>query len=330
MKNLLFISISLLLGCAIKTNAQDKIELTFMKGTKMPEPLYGMTYASDGEKVILAGGRSLRNLETKFIFMFNGTNNEWLKLTASSDLDPMVYGCSVYLGDGYESVMIAGGINNNANFIGLVNDLKLYDLNNYRTTVLGPNPIPAKAQSMAYWKDKVYIFGGSLSMETTKKTQSVEYNKKVFAYNLRTGIVNQLADMPKAKETIGGVINGELFVIGGYNGEASNQIYKYHIASDRWSVLDSLDQTISCFTMVMYNQYLLIIGDYKNMNQLILYDTQSLRIQKFEMNFHGRHMGAAILNENLHVFGGYDPSQENHPSMDQHWYIPITKIVDAP
>ncbi|MFK7953141.1 MAG: kelch repeat-containing protein [Ekhidna sp.] len=306
--------------------AQDSL-IQFKKGEKLPSPVYGMAYSELNDGLISIGGATFTNHETNYIFKYNTQTGKWLNLKRSYEIDPMVYGSATYLGETYDGVIVHGGISNYRNYVAILPDIILYNLSSFRMTSLGVNPNPANHQSSSFWKDKLYLFGGSTSLKQTKTSRTVEYSQSLFEFDLKTGLINQLPDLPEAKQVDGVIIDDYLYIIGGFNGTPSTRVDRYDLINKSWQKLVDLKEPLSAYAITKSDQYIFYIGDYSKLNQLLVFDTKNLRHHVFKMNFNARFAGAGIVDGNLHVFGGLDPNQINKKVTNQHWYIPVDDIL---
>ncbi|MCV9388232.1 Kelch repeat-containing protein [Reichenbachiella ulvae] len=303
------------------SSAQKNAYVVFKKAKKMPKPVFGAAYCSDGTKAIIAGGRGYAGVNSSDILMYDAALGDWLDLSPSSDMDPVFFGTAVYLDD-YKSALFLGGTKQDKKYIYLEDNLTYYDLSTLQTRSLGQNPIAAKLQGAAYWKGKVYIFGGSKNSDG----KTILYNPELYAYSLQTGVMDQLAALPVAKEVRGEIIDGMLYIVGGYYQKASNRVHRYDLAEDKWDKVAELDKPISAYAMVKYQHYLILVGDYKELDRMVVFDTKTLTAKTFKMNFKGRHAAAAVLNNELHVFGGFNPEKDDRVASDQHWKLDLDQF----
>lgn len=306
--------------------AQDSV-IQFKKGEKLPNPVYGMAYSELNDGLISIGGVTFTNRETNYIFKYSTQTGKWLNLRRSYEIDPMVYGSATYLGETYDGVIVHGGISNHPNYVAILPDIILYNLSSFRMTSLGENPNPANHQSSSFWKDKLYLFGGSTSLKRTKTSRTVEYSQSLFEFDVRTGLINQLPDLPEAKQVDGVIIDDYLYIIGGFNGKPSKRVDRYDVTKKSWQKLTDLNDPLSAYAVTKSDQYIYYIGDYTELNQLLVFDTQTLQHHVFTMNFNARFSGAGIVDGNLHVFGGLDPNRIDNKVTNQHWYIPVDDIL---
>ena len=114
-----------------------------------------------------------------------------------------------------------------------------------------------------------------------------------------------LANMPIATETKGEIVDGKLYIFGGYNENTSIRIDVYDIATDTWSSLGTLPEGISAHATTVIGSKIWLIGDYLNLESLAYYDISDNTFQYLLSNMNGRRRAAAEgVNGNLYVIGG--------------------------
>jgi hypothetical protein len=179
------------------------------------------------------------------------------------------------------------------------NKMEVVDLTTGIVTYSTNNPLPVFLAGSSVWNGKIYSFGGTSSAGKSAKLY-------VFDTVLQTWTV--LADMPEAKETKGEIINGKLYVIGGFNSAFpaySTSIDCYDIQTNTWSHLMDMPNANSANATSAYENKIWIIGDYTNQNFVGYYDVLTNQFVSIQSNIIARrHAGTIALNNNLYAFGG--------------------------
>ena len=157
---------------------------------------------------------------------------------------------------------------------------------------------------------------------------SYRRSNKFFAYDLAIGHMEMLPDLPKAMETDGGIVDGNLYVFGGFDGSNLSDIWKYDIQKRMWQELEPFESPVSFYALTQYKHYFILVGNFYNGNQLIVYDTQSESAEYFKMNFNGRQMGASVVGEHLYVYGGYVPPP-NHFIRNDLYRISVSELFKS-
>ena len=177
----------------------------------------------------------------------------------------------------------------------------IYDLTSNTISYGTPNPHPSEYAGSAVWNNKIYTFGGSFY-----NGESIGYHSDVHAYDIATDSWSLVTHMPDAKQTEGEIVNGKLYVFGGFNGGTSRSIDVYDIASDTWEHTGELPFPISAHSTSVEGDKIWIIGSYDKQDLIAYFDTNTGEFKTFNSsNFiERRHAGSAVINQKLYVFGG--------------------------
>jgi hypothetical protein len=194
-------------------------------------------------------------------------------------------------------------------FNGLTNTMELnskvevIDLGNGEISYTTDNPNPVEKAGAAVWGKKIYTFGGSYT--------EGHYSDRLFVFDTETNVWTELAKMPEAKETKGEIIDGKLYVIGGFSGVVSKRIDVYDIQANTWSWLLSLQQNVSAHATAIRENRIWIAGDFSDLTLLAYFDTQEKTFEIVHSNMVGRrHSDAVIIGEKIYVAGG----RQNSPN----------------
>lgn len=298
-------------------------KLKFEKASPMPFGLFGMAYASDSLKIYLFGGGSTLQKYTSSILCYDTRIGQWLDLTTSNQQNEFRFGRAAYV-DNYTSVFIVGGTTNATGTVTKVQDITYYDIPKLKMQSLGPNVLQSKSPGLAVWNDVLYYFGGSTEYDT-ERDRSI-YTSSFVSYELSTGKVAVLPDLPVAKETDGGIVDGRLYVFGGFSNESSKSIHQYDLSSQKWTEMGNFDEPVSAYALAQYKHFFILVGDYSRMDKLLVYDTENATWKEFKMNLKIRHAAAAVVNGSLHVMGGVTGGIQSTAS-NSHWILPISNII---
>ena len=285
-KLLLFIMMNLL--AVSFTQAQI---LNFQNLDSMNLRRGAITCAHKNNYIYVSNGYSSDSAFTKEIERYNIANDSWSVFTNS--LVAKRYASSAIVGN---SLYIFNGITSN----GINNKMEVVDLTTGVVTYLINNPTPAYSSGVAVWDNDIYVFGG---------TSSSGYSDSLYKFNTISQTWTQLANMPEGKETKGEIINGKLYVLGGYKGKNSNRIDMYDINTNTWTNLGFMSDSISGHATAVNGNTIYLIGDYTNLNHVASYDINTNVYTVFQNNMIGRrHAGAAVVNSKLYVMGGNQTS----------------------
>jgi hypothetical protein len=319
----LFLWLVLLFSGIIFSYAQKPKKLTFERARAMPYGLFGMACAADSTKIYLFGGASAINAFTNSVLLYDSRLGEWFDLTANNQMTVFRYGRAVY-SDKHKCIILAQGITNAASFIAKAPDILCYDVTNYAIKSLGPNLLQTKSPGLAVWDYKIYAFGGSSWRDLTKSNDA-RYEKRMFSYDLSNGHVEFLPDMPEAKEADGGIVDGKLYVFGGFDDQPNKSIHSYDLKTRSWSKVAEFESAVSSFALTQYGQYFILVGDFNDKDRLIVFDTSNGTWKEFKMNFKVRNAAAAIIGTTLHVMGGRSGMES--PPLSSHWTIPVEAFI---
>lgn len=282
-----------------------------------------MAYATDQKRIYVKGGGTTFNMYSNGFYAYDIELDEWLNFSKAFKLKSTRFGKGVYMPE-FKTIAFIGGIAPVNNSVVIIPVIIGYDLDTYRFSSLGNSPLLSKLLGATYRKGKVYMFGGSISSESTMPGFEQRYTNEMYSYSPENGDIESLPSHPEAKEMNGEVMNGVLYTFGGFNNLPNKNIHAYNIESKTWKEIGAFKNPISAYTLVKYNQYFLLIGDYTNTQQMIVFDTQSNTWEIYQMNFGGAHMGAVIVKNMLHVFGG----REGGNILRQHWVLDIDKFLN--
>ncbi len=181
------------------------------------------------------------------------------------------------------------------------------------------NPYPVEYGGSAVWNEKIYLFGGS---------NSNGYSNRLYEFDPLTNNWTRLPDMPEAKQTNGEIINGVLFVFGGYSGSTSKRIDAYNIQNSSWSYLGDMPAGISTHATAKSGKYIWTVGSYDNIKHLAVYDTETNNYTQLSSNMIGRrHSGARVVGNNLYIFGGNQSGNES--ILNSLEYADISNMINA-
>ena len=196
--------------------------------------------------------------------------------------------------------------------------LEKVDLQTGNITFLTDNPYPVRSAGNCVWNNNIYFFGGK---------NSSGYSNKLVKYNVALDQWTLLADMQVGRETRGEVVDGKIYVIGGYNGSVSSRIDAYNIQTNTWEHLLNMPVGISAHSTAVYDRKIWIIGDYTNQTQIGYYDIDlNEYVSCISQNMIGRrHFGAEIVNNNLYIMGG-NQSSDASSALNSLQYTDISTV----
>jgi N-acetylneuraminic acid mutarotase len=291
-KIFLLFSLVLLASCSTSL-ITEKAELKPL--ADMSYKCYGFGSTTDGKNIYVVGGS---NNTTAYVSgsmdKYNIAENKWSIL--SDSLTPRRYCNAEYIGS-ENKIYIFNGEYISSNVRGFVRSLEIYDLNTNQISAGPDNPYPVISAGSAAWHNKIYFFGGE---------NSYGFSNSFYEYDPVKSLWKRLPDMPKAKQTSGVIIEGILYVLGGYDGRyMQTGIDAYNIKDSTWTHLGDLPIKTSAHCTASDGRRIWLVGSYNDLNSLAYYDTKTKEFKRFDSNMIGRrHAGTQIIDGTLYVFGG--------------------------
>jgi hypothetical protein len=272
--------------------------LSFSNLSNMPSNRGLISSETDGSNIYVCNGFSPSVGYTTQIEKYNIVTNSWSTFSNTN------------LGLRYTSAEIVGNklyvFNGIPDATTFNNKMEVVDLTTGIVTYSTNNPSPAYLAGSSVWNGKIYSFGGS---------SSTGYSSKLYVFDPVLQTWTMLADMPQAKQAKGEIVNGKLYVIGGFNyamPSYSTSIDCYDIQTNTWSHLIDMPNVNSASSTSAYQNKIWIIGDYTNLTFVGYYDVLTNQFVSIQSNIIGRrHAGAIALDNNLYAFGGNQTSLSN-------------------
>ena len=273
--------------------------LVFEDLAPMPTARGAITSATDGQSIYVCNGFSLTQKSTGLIEKYDVKKNEWSVLTESSV--PKQFPSSAIV-DG-NLYLFNGDLDNKT----INNKMEVIDLNSGSISFSTNNPQPVHAGGVVTWNKKIYSFGGKTIANPPA------YSNKLYEFDPSKKEWKELANMPEKKETKGAVVNGKIYMIGGYNGKPSNKIDMYDIGADKWSELIKMPDGVSANSVVAYDNKIFTFFDYTTQTMVGCYDpsTNKFILLKQQNMVPRRHAGAHIINDKAYVVGGNKNEYQN-------------------
>lgn len=322
---ILIIIILYLLSCTNPPNiSSDPISAYKLKFTRtgklerMKKGLYGMGYTTDGKYIYAVNGSSMGILIgtgilrrddgpyepklrsniiiTKDIARYDPSIDKWsvnpIRLKPKTFCSAEYVDGEIYIFNGYDLIYYDNRLNRVAN-----KNLEVFDIFTGNISHLGTNPFPVWYSGSAVWNNKIYVFGGSYN--------DGGFSNKLLVYDTYKDEWTRLANIPEGKTTRGEIVNGILYIFGGYNGIASQDILTYDISINEWKHIGFMPKTMSANAIAKNGDFIWLIGDYYNLSQVSVFNTKTHDFHFIKSNMYGRrHAGAEIIGNKLYVFGG--------------------------
>jgi len=264
--------------------------ITFSDAAPLPEGKSALTSANDGENIYLVNGFANTNSYTEEVYKYDIDENTWSELPVST------------IAKRYASAAV---VNNklyifNGSLDGTVdlnNQVEVIDLADNSLSLSTNHPAPSRASGVSVWGNKIYAFGGLIAPNI--------YTDAVYEFDTETEEWTAITNMPVALETKGEIINGKLYVFGGYNGSVSERIDVYNLSTNEWEYEGVMPSGISAHTTAIVGSEIYLLGDFVNQTFTASFDTETNTFQVLESNLIARrHAAAEGVNGKLYVMGG--------------------------
>lgn len=267
-------------------------DLEFTSLENMNTSQYGFAYTNDGHHLYAICGDNYESpnyLNT--MEKYDPLTNTWVEFVG--DLIPRRWCRAEYI-ENSSTIYILGGVTGIDHNLSDV--IQAVNVNTGAVSNLTADHVLSSQPGTAIWNNKIYVFGGALESG---------YSDELYEFNPSVNTWTQLADMPEAKETEGEIVDGVLYVFGGYNGSVSNRIDAFNIQKNEWSFIGYMPVGISAHSTTVSGNYIWLIGCYSDLNSVALFNTITNEFIQLSNNMVGRrHCGTEVLGDNLYVYGG--------------------------
>lgn len=284
-----------------------QVKLDFKSLADMTSERYGMGYTTDGKNVYaVCGNTSGLVYLSNSIERYDSENNKWTVL--SEDFKPKRY-CNAEYIKSENKIFVFNGEYFTSNFRELFDRMEIFDLNTNQISFGPNNPYPVKHAGSAVWNNKIYFFGGRTMSMIGGKIMNT-YSNRFYEYDPVKSEWKRLPDLLEAKETSGKIIDGILYIFGGYDGSQLRSIDAYNFENSTWTRIGTLQYDVSANATASDGQNIWLVGSYQNMNFIAAYNTKSKSMTKYESTMTDRrHAGAQNIGNLLYVFGGTQDEQ---------------------
>jgi len=264
-------------------------DIQFTDIENLPEARSALTSANNDENIFVVNGFGGNDQYTSDVFQYSVSQGSWSILTSSTI--PKRFASSEVIGD---FLYVFNGLTENGTLNSRVEKI---NLNNGMIEYLSDNPQPCKAAGVSKWDDKIYSFGGTLEPN--------EYSNKLYQFDPLSDIWTELTQIPFAGETKGEIVDGKLYIVGGYNGTVSNSINIYNLSSGVWESDFVMPVGISAHATAIAGRKIYLVGDFANLTSLAYFDTFDNSFHVLSNNLNPRrHCAAEGIDGSLFAIGG--------------------------
>ncbi len=318
---ILLTSLSLLLSISLYGQKPVKFEVL----NSMPRGALSFASTQGENDIYVLGGSTNTQKYSKGLQIYDIRLNQWMDFSPRNL--PGQKSSSVIYVDELDGLLLAGGITESGTSAVLIDEIRIIDRDQLKVQVIGKLPNPASDLGLAKSNGMVYMFGGSTRRRSSPNgIVKYDFSDKFYALELANGFIYELPDLPKPMVTSGGIVDGSLYLFGGFDGRALTSVWQYQLREKVWKELKPLQRRVSGYALAQYKDYFILVGDYTNGNQLILYNAKTGDTEYFRTNFCGTHMGASVIGDDLYVYGGRSTTPE--PRIQSgHFRISMSKLI---
>jgi N-acetylneuraminic acid mutarotase len=266
----------------------------------LEEARYAHAMVNDGEKLYVIGGSKSRNFLSS-IEIIDPKTKESIKLNGK--IIPRRYFSAVW--DGKESIYIVGGVSLNGDRFKYEKKVEVFNTRTHEVTLAKNLPEPTRTNSAVFKDGKIFVFGGGYPRAGTSK-----YHSTVAVYNTSNDSWQRGTNMPTAKATKAFIKDDYIYLVGGYNGKQSLNVFeRYDPKLNRWESLPAIPYRISAHSLALKDDKLYVFGSYLDTSATFNYDFKTHQWQKSDIGYiAARHTAATIMDDVIYVSGGITSS----------------------
>ena len=197
-----------------------------------------------------------------------------------------------------DKIYVIGGIRQGTRSSKYLDDvIEVYDINSKNIEIDYSNPIQSNNLSTMLYDKYILAFGG---IKKIKDNGSKVYAKKMYSYNLETGLWFEIGEMNRPKQTSAIVVNNKIYLIGGLNHKALNNIESFDLASGKWKTEGELFFRSEKPALAKKDHLIYI---YEN-GKLVVFNTLSGVLNQYLINLRISSAKMFYDNDYLYILGG--------------------------
>jgi N-acetylneuraminic acid mutarotase len=291
--NTLLVFVTLLLvnltGCS--TSPSSKSDVLSLSTAR-----YGHAVVNDDKKIYVLAGANKTGFLSDIEIIDPATGNIQI---LPNKIIPRRYFSAVW--DGKHSIYIIGGISRENSKHRFEKRVEVFNTQTNDVSFAKELPLPTRINSAVFLNNNIYVFGG-----THPKNKILVPTSLVAMLDIKNNKWERQADMPTAKTTKATVKDGFIYLVGGYDRNASLSVFeRFNPETNQWLSLAPLPIKISAHSINVVNNKLYVFGDYHNLTSTYAYDFTNEKWQKLEIGYKAsRHNAVTTLGKNTYVLGG--------------------------
>ena len=196
-------------------------------------------------------------------------------------------------------IYVLGGktISTNRYFEYLENKIEVFDVEKQTITIDETNPHQAINFQLFDYKNSIIVMGGSVKLQSNGFKK---YTNKAHLYDLSSGYWYELTDMPTAKETKGVRIGNTIYLIGGENEIALDEIDCYNLTTGIWQTEGTLFEGIRKPALTTLNKMIYIY----NNDKILTYNTETKVLNEYNIKLNLHNAELFYYSGKLYIVGG--------------------------
>lgn len=276
---------------------------------KLLFPRYGPTAVTDGQWIYVYGGAP-NGGRNGADFMHHGLHASIERVNPMTLISEF-YGSGLHRRANHATVILNGGhvvTCGGRSQIGVSRpkmvSCEFLDLKTGLYREMAPLPEAVRTLGMVEVNGDLYTIGGVLG--------GGRYSKST--YRLSAG-ANAWVRLPDAPIPVSGqaiALGDEIYVIGGYNGEAMRSVMVFNTRTLQWQKKSELPYPLSAYSSVTDGKFIFVFGDYKRMDTVHLYDPAEGKLYLLDEKITPRrHTASVLVDGKVIIIGGNQTSSGN-------------------
>lgn len=202
-------------------------------------------------------------------------------------------------------IYVLGGVHMspNKNMKYLDNQIEVYSPKENTIEIDNTNPHQAVNFESFMYHDNIIVMGGSVKKYANG---TVEYSKKVHAYNTKTGYWFELDDMITAKEVKGDLVGDKIYVFGGNRYGKRSEFETYDLMTGKWKEEGNMFTKLENPAITHKGNIIYLFEEGK----IFTYNIIAKELKQYTIGLQLRNSKIHYINENIYIIGGYVETDE--------------------
>lgn len=267
---------------------------------ELTTPRYGHAAVTDGRYIYVIGGSAMGLMARGDIEIFDTITGQHQVL--DNVVIPRRYSTAQY---DQGRIYIFGGIHYNPELRHAENvvTVEVFDTKTHEVSTTKPMPFASRLVTSAKLNRDIYLVGGDLVASGRPMTTTMN-----LSFTIDNAHWSANPPMLDAKQTCAVSYQKKLYVVGGYNAEQKKQFSTLDMFDPQlghWLRLPESPTAISANSCVVWQDYLLVMGNYDQLTDHFAYHFPTQTWQKLDWGYQAsRHNKSVVIQDTLYVIGG--------------------------